>query len=139
MAPRFVLDSFGVMALLQDEPGAAKMQELLEAGSKGECELYISVVNLGEVLYLLENRRGIDAAHEALAFIEQSPIRTAHVDRSLALLAARLKAATGIGYADCFAAALAQQLNAVLVTGDPDFQQVEDTVPVEWLPTLQPR
>lgn len=139
MAPRFVLDSFGLMALLQDEPGAAKVQELLEAGSKGECELYISVVNLGEVLYLLENRRGIEAAHEALAFIEQSPIRIADVDRSLALLAARLKAATGIGYADCFAAALAQRLSAVLVTGDPDFQQVEDTVSVEWLPALEPR
>ena len=139
MARQFVLDSFGVMALLQDEPGAAKVQELLEAGSKEECALHISVVNLGEVLYLLENRRGIEAAHEALAFIEQSPIQTADVDRSLALLAARLKAATGIGYADCFAAALAQQLGAVLVTGDPDFQQVEHIVSVEWLAPLESR
>ena len=134
MPARFVLDSFAIMALLQDEPGAAKVQDLLREADKGECELYISVVNLGEVLYTVENRQGVEAAQETLAFIDQSPILTVDVDRSLALLAARLKAGSGIGYADCFAAACAQHLDAAVVTGDPHFEQLGDAVAIEWLP-----
>ena len=32
-----------------------------------------------------------------------------------------------------FAAALAQQLDAAVLTGDPDFQRLEGPVAVEWL------
>ena len=137
MPDRFVLDSFALMALFQIEPGAAKVRELLEAAGKGRHELYMSVINLGEVLYTIENRQGVEAAQQALAFIDQSPIETHEVDRPLALSAARLKAASGIGYADCFAAALAQRLGGAIVTGDPDFRQLEDQVVVEWLPVTE--
>ena len=133
MAARYVLDSFALMALFQEEPGAAKVQELLEGAREDEHELHMSVVNLGEVVYTVENRRGLEASQEALAAADQLPIEIVDADRPLALSAARLKAASGIGYADCFAAALAQRLNAAVVTGDPDFRQIEHLVPVEWL------
>ncbi len=134
MPVRFVLDSFAVMALLLDEQGAARVEELLEGAGMGEHELYITVVNLGEVLYTFENRRDMEAAQEALAFVDQSPIEIVEVDRSLALNAARLKATTGMGYVDCFVAGCAQRLDAAVVTGDPDFRRVEDLVAIEWLP-----
>jgi hypothetical protein len=35
--------------------------------------------------------------------------------------------------ADCFAAALAQQKQAAVYTGDPEFKAVEDEVKVVWL------
>jgi ribonuclease VapC len=56
----------------------------------------------------------------------------------LALAAAYLKGLHPISYADCFAAALAQQLDAAVVTGDPDFRQLEGRVAIEWLPGGEP-
>ncbi len=134
MADRFVLDSFALMALLQDEPGASKVQQLLERAAKGECELSMTVLNLGEVLYTVESRRGLQASQEVLAAVDQFPIEIVDVDRSLALSAARLKASAGVGYADCFVAALAQALGCTIITGDPDFRRIEDVVRIQWLP-----
>jgi predicted nucleic acid-binding protein len=139
MPDRFVLDSFSLMALFQAESGGAKVREILDRAREGQAELFMTVVNLGEVLYTVENRQGVEAAQNALAFIDRSPIQLFEVERSLSLSAARLKAAAGIGYLDCFAAALAQRLDAAVVTGDPDFHQIEHLVAVEWLPTAQPQ
>jgi predicted nucleic acid-binding protein len=133
MAERLVLDSFALMALFRNEPSAPHVEALLERASKGECELFMSVVNLGEVAYTVEIRQGLQPAKEAVAAIDQAPIKVVDVDRTLTLAAARLKATTGVGYADCFAAALAQRLGAAVLTGDPDFQRLEGAVPVEWL------
>lgn len=137
MADRFVLDSFALMALFEDEPGAPQVEGLLARAAKGECELFMTVLNLGEVLYTVESRRGLEASQEVLAAVDQFPIEIVEVDRPLALSAARLKAGTGVGYADCFVGALAQRLDGTILTGDPDFRQIADVVPVEWLPTAK--
>ena len=137
MAARFVLDSFALMALFEDEPGAPQVQELLERATKGECELFMSVLNLGEVLYTVESRRGLEASQEVLAAVDQLPITVVEIDRPLTLAAAKLKAASGIGYADCFVGALAQHVDGTIVTGDPDFRQIEDVIPIQWFPTAE--
>jgi predicted nucleic acid-binding protein len=66
------------------------------------------------------------------------PIRLVEADMELTGQAADLKTSArrrrrAFSYADCFAAALAQQLDATLVTGDPEFEQVQDVVRIEWL------
>jgi ribonuclease VapC len=38
-----------------------------------------------------------------------------------------------IAYADCFAAALALQQNATLVTGDPEFKHLENQITIHWV------
>jgi ribonuclease VapC len=134
MPDRFVLDSFALLSLLQAEPGAARVDTLIEQANTGGTDLFISVVNLGEVFYTVENRRGLQIAQETLAAIDQSPIQMVDVDLTLALSASRLKSSARLGYLDCFTAALAQHLDAIVVTGDPDFKKVEAVVSVEWLP-----
>ena len=47
--------------------------------------------------------------------------------------AAKLKERFRIAYADCFAAALALEMNAPLVTGDPDFRKMEEKVAMKWI------
>jgi len=47
--------------------------------------------------------------------------------------AAELKSKHRMSYAGCFAAALARQRKAELVTGDRDFRQVEGEVKILWL------
>lgn len=132
--PRYVFDAFSLLALIQDEPGAPKMQKILDGANKGEHELYISVVNLGEVIYGVWRKTNASNAERALAALDQLPIASVDVDRALVFRAVALKAMHRLHYADCFAAALAQQESATLVTGDPDFRQVEEFIPVEWLP-----
>lgn len=133
MVDRFVVDSHALLTLFQDEAGASQVQALLERANKGDCELFMSVVNLGETLYIVERRLGLKAAQEALAAFDELPIEAVAVDQALAMSAARLKAATAVGYADCFVAALALQLGATVITGDPDFRRLEGTITVLWL------
>lgn len=55
------------------------------------------------------------------------------VTRPLALQAAHLKARHRMPSADCFAAALAVELQASVITGDPEFHSVEQQILVVWL------
>ncbi len=132
-AAKYVLDSFAVLALLQGEPAGKAVQEILEEAASGRVDVSMSVINLGEVMYLTERRRGAAVAGAALAYVEQLPVRIVDADRAGTLRAASVKANYRVAYADAFAVSLARELGAVLVTGDPEFREVEDLVSVRWL------
>lgn len=134
-AAQYVLDSYALLAYLEDEPGSDRIGELLEMTEEGKCRLYMCVVNLGEVIYIVERERGLPRAQETLARIDELPIEIIDVDRTLTLAAAHLKMDCPIAYADCFAAALSQLKNAPLVTGDPEFRKVkpDSHLQIEWL------
>jgi predicted nucleic acid-binding protein len=131
----YVLDSYAILAYLEDEPGSGRVRELLEAAKNGKVHLYMCVVNLGEVMYIVERERGLLKAQETLARLNELPVDIMNVDSALALLAAHTKTEYSIAYADCFAAALAGLKNAILVTGDPEFGKLEpkNNVLIEWL------
>jgi len=133
----FVLDSFALLAYLQDEPVASRIEKLLENAGKEKCRLFLSMINLGELLYITERRGGVARAQDALALIRQLPIEIMSVDEQTVLAAAHVKANHAISYADCFAVATAIQENATIVTGDPEFHSVESIVKVEWLQTSE--
>lgn len=133
MSASYVLDAFAVMAFLRDEPGGPKVRELLRAAAQDEIQLYLSLINYGEVLYLLERRWGELELRKVMARLDELPIQMIPVDRPLVLAAAHIKARHPLSYADAFAVALAQKLNAVVVTGDPEFKSVEEVVGIEWL------
>jgi len=97
----------------------------------------MTVVNLGEVFYRTVREHGIEGGASAMARIQRFPIELVEIDQKLALAAATLKADSGFGYADCFVVACAQSRRAIVVTGDPDFQKVEDLIAIEWLPSAQ--
>jgi predicted nucleic acid-binding protein len=129
----FVLDSFALLAYLQDEPVAARIEKLLDAAGKEKCRLFLSLINLGEILYIVERRGGVVKAHDTLALIQQLPIGVVQVDEPLVLEAAHIKANHTLSYADAFAVATAIQENATVLTADPEFQAVDALVKVEWL------
>ena len=131
----FVLDSFALLAYLQDEPAASRIEKLLENAGKETCRLFLSMINLGELLYITERRGGVAKAQDTLALIRQLPIEILSVDEQTVFAAAHLKASHAISYADCFAVVAAMQENAIIITGDPEFQSVETIVKVEWLLT----
>ncbi len=132
--PRYVLDSFGLLAYFGGEPGEAQVKSVLERAAAEQADVYLSVVNLGEVVYIIEREQGASATRRALAAVDQLPIKLIEADRRMALAAAHVKAHHPISYADAFAVALAQQMQATILTGDPEFGKIEHLVAVEWLP-----
>jgi predicted nucleic acid-binding protein len=131
----YVLDSYALLAYLEDEIGSDRVKELLEGAKVRKTHLSMCAVNLGEVIYIIERERGLGKAQETLARINMMPVEIVSADRSLTLEAAHLKAKSPVAYADCFAAALALEKNGILVTGDPEFHKIkaERDIQTEWL------
>ena len=65
--PRYVLDSSGSLAYFGGEPGEAQVKVVLERAAVGQAEVYLSVVNLGEVAYIIEREQGAFSTRRALA------------------------------------------------------------------------
>ena len=96
------------------------MRELLEQASRGETRVGISMINVGEVFYLITKRHGAAPAERFFSDLAMMPIQVLLPDRRLILGAARLKSRFPISYADAFAVETARGQNATLVTGDPE-------------------
>jgi ribonuclease VapC len=91
-------------------------------------------VNIGEVAYSVERRWGKQQVYQAIGTLEATKIEIVNVGRALALKAAAIKAVHPLAYADAFAAGLANSERGILVTGDPEFEHLEDELSIEWLP-----
>ena len=59
--------------------------------------------------------------------------RPGPAERVLTLSAARLKARHRISYADAYCAALADMSGFPVVTGDPEFRQLEGRIQLGWI------
>jgi predicted nucleic acid-binding protein len=133
--PTFVLDSFALLAYLNGETGQARVVEVLTQAQEGQARALLCSLNLGEILYIIERRRGLVNAQRAQALLESLPLEEILPDRALILDAAHIKAGHAISYADAFVAALAMRESAVILTGDPEFEAVQGLARVEWLPS----
>ena len=131
--PRFVLDSFALLAFLQGEAGMARIKALLIAAEQDECWVYLSWINLGEVLYITERGQGVRRAQEVLARVQTLPVQLLEATSQAVLDAAHIKATHKLSFADAFAVTAALHENAIILTGDPEFESVEQIVRVEWL------
>ncbi|RCK74655.1 MAG: hypothetical protein ANABAC_1372 [Anaerolineae bacterium] len=131
--PTFVLDSFALLAYLNGESGEARVVKVLNEAQEGQARALLCSLNLGEILYIVERRRGLVSAQRVQALLESLPLEEILPDRALILDAAHIKANHAISYADAFVAALARRESAVILTGDPEFEAVQGLVRVEWL------
>lgn len=133
MSARRVLDSYALIAFLENEAGAEQVSHFIKQARDAEKPLLMCVVNWGEVFYILCRAAGREAAEKAMQNIDTLPIDVTPVDKELTMLAADLKSTRKMSYADCFAAALAKMRKAELVTGDKEFKDVEKDIKVVWI------
>jgi len=129
----YLLDSFALLAYLNDEAGCTRVQEILALAEGRKCRVVMCLVNLGEVLYITERERGLAMAQGVLALTESLALELLDASRDLVLDAAHIKANHPLSYSDAFATAAAVRENAVVVTGDPEFKSVEELIKIEWL------
>ncbi len=111
---------------LEKEPGWERVRSVLRDG-----EPWMTLVNLGEVAYIVERNHGTVVADAIFADLladarpDGSPaIQFVPIDHTLVRVAASLKAG-GLSYAYAFAAAAAKRLGCPVLTGDPEFSAAE--------------
>jgi ribonuclease VapC len=131
--PAKVLDSFALIAYFRDESGAEAMENLLISASRKEGFLYMTDVNYAEVKYSILKTDGAGAWADAARILQGLPLQFCSTTRALADSAADFKARFKLSLADAFAAALAREKKAELVTGDPEFKPLEKEIKIHWL------
>jgi ribonuclease VapC len=131
--PGTVLDSFALIAYFRGEPAGVPIKELLEKAAKADKPVHMTEVNYAEAKYMILRKDGAGAWAEAAKILIALPIEFHPADRELADIAADFKSRFNLSLADAFAAALAKNHKAELVTGDPEFRAVEKEIKIEWL------
>jgi predicted nucleic acid-binding protein len=128
-----VLDSFALIAYLERQHGYEKVAVLLEECASRNREVFLCVVNWGEVIYHALRTGGEKKALLVETVMEAVPVIIIEADKNITMQAARIKACHRMSYADCFAAALAIKKKCDLITGDPEFKQVEKEIAIHWM------
>jgi ribonuclease VapC len=129
----FIFDSHALLKLFQKEKGYEKVVRLLEEIKKTGATKFLNVINLGEIIYSTKRDFGDQKKLEVLANIERLGFTILEVPKDLVFQAAEYKAEYSISYADCFALASAVEQKATIVTGDPEFQKVEQLADILWI------
>ena len=134
MKRRFVLDAWAVLALLQgEEPAASRVKQLLSDAQGEGPELFISIINLGEVVCRVGKVKGEDEAWQTLDQIRRLPLTVVPAGEESVFAAVGFKMHHAISYADACAAATTDELEATLVTGDLELEQLKNQIEIEML------
>lgn len=122
------------------DPGSAsggdKVRRLFEEAADNQARLWMSVINMGEVLYILMKRAGEEIAFKHVRAIQQV-ISLVDADWEQTVQAAILKHHYKLGYADSYAAALAIERKATLVSADTAFRKLGRRIRWMKLPPFQ--
>lgn len=78
--PTYILDAFAFMAYFENEPGAERVEQILQDVKGGNARACISIINLGEVVYNTERKHGLAKAQDTLALIQEMPIEILSAD-----------------------------------------------------------
>ena len=129
----YVLDASAVLDLLENGPGAERVEQILAGADKQENTVAMSVLNWGEVFYNVWQHHGEEAARKAIAELSRLPIEIVPVEQKQALKAGEIKAMHKLSFVDCVAGSLAELRSATLVTADRDFQKLGRRIQVLWI------
>jgi len=128
------LDSYALLAYLNKENGYEKVRAVLAMAQQSSLPVLMNELNVGETYYILYRKRGHEQAEYFLdTVLAGLPVSMISNDFNAVISAAKIKAQHALSFADCFAVATAQRENAVILTGDPEFKNVEKFVEIEWL------
>lgn len=133
MKRALVLDSWAIMAFFEGQASGETVAEILIEAHKSGSALLMSVVNAGELWYSTARGHSTAEADRVIEELSNLQIQLIPADWAIARHAAAFKVKGRIAYADCFAAALAKQRDAEVVTGDKEFKLLENEVCIHWI------
>jgi len=132
-AKAYVLDTWAVIAYLEDEPSAPQIADLIASAHEEEIPVYMTVVNVGEVWYTIAREVSEEDANSSIKELRDLRIQIVDADWELTQEAARFKSQHKMSYADCYAAALAKTKKGDLVTGDKEFNALGNEIKIQWV------
>jgi uncharacterized protein len=132
-AKAYVLDTWAVIAYLEDEPSAPQIADLIASAHEEEIPVYMTVVNVGEVWYTIAREVSEEDANSSIKELRDLRIQFVDADWELTQEAARFKSQHKMSYADCYAAALAKTKKGDLVTGDKEFNALGNEIKIQWV------
>lgn len=133
MTKNIVLDSWAVLAYLQDEPAGTQVADLIADTQEGGSSVLMTVVNAGEVWYIIAREVSEADAEASIKELRDIGIQFQDANWELTRIAAQFKSRGRISYADAYAGALAKQWKCDLATGDPELKILESEVNIRWL------
>jgi predicted nucleic acid-binding protein len=128
-----VLDSYALITYLQRQAGYEEVAKLFQECTEKDREVFLCVVNWGEVIYHALRTGGEQRAQLAEDAMRAIPVTIVEANKDITLQAAKFKAVHKMSYADCFAAALAMNKKCELVTGNKEFKHVEKEIKIHWI------
>src|SRR5258706_14350949 len=129
----YVFDASALFAFLRAKPGALKVNEVLKEVRRGRARVLMSAVNYGEVYCKILRDSGPEQALAAVHAVSPPPIEGLDATTKSAFRAADARGKYKLYYVDAFAAALAIEHKATLVTNDSDLRKLGHGFPVLWL------
>jgi len=132
-ARSLVLDSHALLTYLEGETGSDFVASALSMADQGNAEVFMTIVNWGEVYYSILRAKGERRAQEATHVLDQLPIEIVNMDMNLVQRASRFREKFRIPNGLCFAASLADSHTCPVITGDELFRKMGDAVQILWL------
>ena len=128
-----VLDSHALLTYLEGDAGSDFVASALSMAEQGTAEMYMTIVNWGEVYYSILRAKGERKAQEATHVLDQLPIEIVNMDMNLVQRASRFREKFRVPNGLCFAASLADSRACPVITGDELFRKMGEAVQVLWL------
>jgi predicted nucleic acid-binding protein len=132
MTTRWLLDTSALLALREDEGGAERVADLLQAAQIGEGRCLVCFMSRMEVLHRVWKDEGERSAHLADTQLQSLPLAWVSCSDQLLERAAAIKACHPLSVPHAWIAASAQLEGAVLVHKDPEFRSLAQ-LSQEWL------
>lgn len=129
----FVLDTWAIIAYYEDEVAGEQVAQIIAEANENSIPLWMSVINAGEIWYILARRTSVAEADATINELHKLGVKFENAEWKVTRQAAQFKSTHKMSYADAFAAALAFQKNAHLVTGDKEFKALEGDLKILWL------
>jgi PIN domain nuclease of toxin-antitoxin system len=123
---RYVLDADGILAFLEDRPGATAIEELLKGSVESRTPILMSVVSWGSVYQVIFKVHGEVATDNKMRELKQLSIELIPADDAACIRAALISAQFNLPYINSFAAALAWQRKATLISTQSDLKLPTD-------------
>ena len=132
-AKAYVLDTWAVIAYLEDESSAPQIADLIASAHEEQIPVHMSVVNAEEVWCIIAREVSEEEANSSIKELRDLRIQFVDADWEITREAARFKSQHRMSYADCYAAALAKSKKADLVTGDGEFKPLDGQIKIQWV------
>ncbi|GHV09054.1 hypothetical protein FACS189485_21260 [Spirochaetia bacterium] len=138
----YVLDACALLAFLNDEPGAERIETIFNQSVAGECAVSMHINNLLEVFYGQLRKRGLEIATIVLAAVDAYSITIIDtISDPVFHKAAHIKATYKCSLADAIGLATAFDLSGTFVTSDGEIKPIEagELISILWFRPPEPK